>query len=167
MAKTPNRPLYMRHIRQALRAANKDFDERRYGFRGFLDLLHQGQREGSASLAARSPRRVANLPDHGQCACTNTAPAAGEPESALGAELSSEPEIDSTPPAPEPITEAIEVPDLVTPEVDSPAPEIGAQEVAGVEEAQPPAEPESSAPRKGRKRSTRPRTRKAGPKASR
>jgi len=45
-AKTPNRPLYMRHIRQALRAANKDFDERRYGFRGFLDFLHQGQREG-------------------------------------------------------------------------------------------------------------------------
>lgn len=45
-AKSPNRPLYMRHIRQALRAANKDFDERRYGFRGFLDFLHQGQREG-------------------------------------------------------------------------------------------------------------------------
>jgi uncharacterized LabA/DUF88 family protein len=45
-AKTPNRPLYMRHIRQALRAAHKDFDERRYGFRGFLDFLHQGQREG-------------------------------------------------------------------------------------------------------------------------
>ncbi len=45
-AKAPNRPLYMRHIRQALRAANKDFDERRYGFRGFLDFLHQGQREG-------------------------------------------------------------------------------------------------------------------------
>jgi uncharacterized LabA/DUF88 family protein len=45
-AKTHNRPLYMRHIRQALRAAHKDFDERRYGFRGFLDFLHQGQREG-------------------------------------------------------------------------------------------------------------------------
>jgi hypothetical protein len=45
-AKSPNRPLYMRHIRQALRAANKDFDERRYGFRGFLDFLHQAQREG-------------------------------------------------------------------------------------------------------------------------
>ena len=48
--KFPNRPLYMRHIRQALRSVDKTFDERRYGFRGILDLLHQGQREGWLSL---------------------------------------------------------------------------------------------------------------------
>jgi uncharacterized LabA/DUF88 family protein len=44
--KSPNRPLYMRHIRQALRAVDKNFDERRAGFHGTLDLLHQAQREG-------------------------------------------------------------------------------------------------------------------------
>jgi uncharacterized LabA/DUF88 family protein len=44
--KAPNRPLYMRHIRQALRAVDKSFDERHAGFRGMLDLLHQAQREG-------------------------------------------------------------------------------------------------------------------------
>lgn len=49
-AKAPNRPLYMRHIRQALRTADKEFDERRYGFRGFLDFLHQAQREGWLKL---------------------------------------------------------------------------------------------------------------------
>jgi uncharacterized LabA/DUF88 family protein len=44
--KSPNRPLYMRHIRQALRTVDRNFDERRYGFHGILDLLHQAQREG-------------------------------------------------------------------------------------------------------------------------
>ena len=44
--KSPNRPLYMRHIRQALRAVDRNFDERNAGFHGMLDLLHQAQREG-------------------------------------------------------------------------------------------------------------------------
>jgi uncharacterized LabA/DUF88 family protein len=44
--KSPNRPLYMRHIRQALRAVDRNFDERHAGFHGILDLLHQAQREG-------------------------------------------------------------------------------------------------------------------------
>jgi uncharacterized LabA/DUF88 family protein len=43
--KTPNRPLYLRQIRQILRAAGSSADERA-GFRGLLDLLHQAQREG-------------------------------------------------------------------------------------------------------------------------
>ena len=43
--KTPNRPLYLRQIRQVLRAAGGSIDERS-GFRGLLDLLHQAQREG-------------------------------------------------------------------------------------------------------------------------
>lgn len=43
--KTPNRPLYLRQIRQVLRAAGGSIDERA-GFRGLLDLLHQAQREG-------------------------------------------------------------------------------------------------------------------------
>jgi uncharacterized protein (TIGR00288 family) len=48
--KNPNRPLYPRQVRQALRAVDKNFDERRYGFRGVLDLLHQAQREGHVRL---------------------------------------------------------------------------------------------------------------------
>jgi uncharacterized LabA/DUF88 family protein len=43
--KAPNRPLYLRQIRQLLRAAGSSIDERA-GFRGLLDLLHQAQREG-------------------------------------------------------------------------------------------------------------------------
>jgi len=43
--KAPNRPLYLRQIRQLLRAAGIPLDERS-GFRGLLDLLHQAQREG-------------------------------------------------------------------------------------------------------------------------
>ena len=48
--KAPNRPLYLRQLRQALRTVDKDFDERRYGPRGVLDLLYQAQREGLARL---------------------------------------------------------------------------------------------------------------------
>jgi uncharacterized LabA/DUF88 family protein len=47
--KTPNRPLYLRQIRQVLRAAGGSIDERS-GFRGLLDLLHQAQREGWVRL---------------------------------------------------------------------------------------------------------------------
>ena len=43
--KAPNRPLYLRQIRQLLRAAGISVDERS-GFRGLLDLLHQAQRDG-------------------------------------------------------------------------------------------------------------------------
>ena len=48
--KAPNRPLYMRQVRQALRAADGSFDERRYGFRSTLDFLHEGQRQGVLRL---------------------------------------------------------------------------------------------------------------------
>jgi uncharacterized LabA/DUF88 family protein len=44
--KAPGRPLYLRQIRQRLRALEPNFDERRYGYRGTLDLLHHAQREG-------------------------------------------------------------------------------------------------------------------------
>jgi len=47
--KAPNRPLYLRQIRQILRTAGSTLDERA-GFRGLLDLLHQAQREGLVRL---------------------------------------------------------------------------------------------------------------------
>jgi len=45
-AKAPAKPLYLRQISQMLRTAGQDYDSRRHGFRGILDLLHQAQREG-------------------------------------------------------------------------------------------------------------------------
>jgi uncharacterized LabA/DUF88 family protein len=48
--KSPNRPLYLRHIRHGLRAVDKDFDERRAGFQGVNDLLYRAQREGWLSM---------------------------------------------------------------------------------------------------------------------
>lgn len=48
--KAPGRPLYLRQVRQRLRALESDFDERNYGYRGTLDLLHAGQREGWMKL---------------------------------------------------------------------------------------------------------------------
>jgi hypothetical protein len=47
--KAPNRPVYLRQIRQILRAAGSAIDERS-GFRGLLDILHQAQREGWVRL---------------------------------------------------------------------------------------------------------------------
>jgi hypothetical protein len=48
--RAPNRPLYLRQLRQALRSADKEFDERRFGQRGILDLLYEAQREGLVKL---------------------------------------------------------------------------------------------------------------------
>lgn len=48
--KAPSRPLYLRQVSQILRPAGEEFDSRRHGFRGILDLLHQAQREGWLKL---------------------------------------------------------------------------------------------------------------------
>jgi uncharacterized LabA/DUF88 family protein len=42
----PRWPMYLRNLRQFLRSADESFDERRYGFRGMIDAVRQGQREG-------------------------------------------------------------------------------------------------------------------------
>ena len=44
-ATTARWPMYLRNFKQLLRAAEGGFDERRYGFKGLLDLLRAGQRE--------------------------------------------------------------------------------------------------------------------------
>jgi uncharacterized LabA/DUF88 family protein len=49
-AKTPNRPLYLRQVRQALKTVDKDSVEGNYGPRTVLDLVHQAQREGWVRL---------------------------------------------------------------------------------------------------------------------
>jgi uncharacterized LabA/DUF88 family protein len=50
-APTPLRwPMYVRNVKQLMRAGEPGFDERRYGFGGILDLLRGGQREGLLRL---------------------------------------------------------------------------------------------------------------------
>jgi hypothetical protein len=43
-------PIYLRNVKQLLRAADGGFDERRYGFAGLIDLLRACQREGLVRL---------------------------------------------------------------------------------------------------------------------
>jgi len=43
-------PMYLRNVKQLLRAAEGGFDERRYGFMGLIDLLRACQREGLVRL---------------------------------------------------------------------------------------------------------------------
>ena len=49
-ATTARWPMYLRNFKQLLRAAEGDFDERRYGFMGLIDLLRASQREGLVRL---------------------------------------------------------------------------------------------------------------------
>jgi len=43
-------PMYLRNVKQILRAADGGFDERRYGFSGLVDLVRACQREGLVRL---------------------------------------------------------------------------------------------------------------------
>ena len=45
-ASNPRWPMYVRNVKQILRAADSNFDERRFGFGGLMDLLRACQREG-------------------------------------------------------------------------------------------------------------------------
>jgi uncharacterized LabA/DUF88 family protein len=49
-ATTARWPMYLRNVKQILRAADGGFDERRYGFGGLMDLLRACQREGLIRL---------------------------------------------------------------------------------------------------------------------
>src|SRR5439155_179681 len=43
-------PMYLRNVKQILKAADRAFDERRYGFSGLIDLLRACQRDGLVRL---------------------------------------------------------------------------------------------------------------------
>ena len=45
-ASNPRWPMYVRNVKQIIRAADPTFDERRFGFGGLMDLLRACQREG-------------------------------------------------------------------------------------------------------------------------
>ncbi len=170
--KSPNRPLYMRHIRQALRAVDRNFDERRAGFRGILDLLHQAQREGWLRLQ-RDRKGVWRIFPISPTAPTPAEPAAvaapgSEAETAASTDFWESDEIVTTP---LPATQLTEEPPLEAVAEGVP-PRAGAapseavppviEESAPVESVQvePAAGPEG--PRRGRK----PRARKGSSKST-
>ena len=49
-ATTASWPMYIRNVKQLIRAADSGFDERRYGFGGLMDLLRACQRDGVMRL---------------------------------------------------------------------------------------------------------------------
>src|SRR6185295_16779033 len=49
-ATTARWPMYLRNFKHLVRGAEGGFDERRYGFKGLIDLLRAGQREGLVRL---------------------------------------------------------------------------------------------------------------------
>jgi len=149
--KAPHRPLYMRQIRQALRSVVKDFDERRYGFRGILDLLYHAQREGIVRLQRDRKGVLRIFPISG----TLPSPAFSAPTSVAGTEAASPITTESAPPEAS-ITESIPQPqpvELPEPEaaretsLEEQAPALSQEELAEVapsvveqaaaEEAQP------------------------------
>ena len=66
-ATTARWPMYIRNVKQLLRAADNAFDERRYGFGGLMDLLRACQRE-SVMLLERDRRGGLGWLDPGSCA---------------------------------------------------------------------------------------------------
>ena len=49
-AASPRWPMYIRNVKQIIRAADPTFDERRFGFGGLMDLLRACQRDGLMRL---------------------------------------------------------------------------------------------------------------------
>jgi uncharacterized LabA/DUF88 family protein len=178
--KAPNRPLYLRQIRQILRAAGAFFDERS-GFRGLLDLLHQAQREGWLRLH-RDRKGVWRVFPAGPAPSMMPAARAGsgaaiepppelEPGGDLGLGPESEPEIEPEPdllPSETDVTWeadalADETPELAEPPTPSPAVEEGlAAETAQQAKARKPRAPKGSGKTAKRKA---PAKRKAKPPA--
>jgi uncharacterized protein (TIGR00288 family) len=139
--KAPNRPLYMRQVRQGMRSIDKNFDERRHGFRGILDLLHQAQREGLIRLQRdrKGVWRVFPLAEKAT-APAEPVPAASEPVAQAQAAASTDFwESGQTMTATEPATQ-VEVPTEISEEIAASAGD-GAPEVAV-----PEAPPEVAAP---------------------
>ncbi|HET7841843.1 MAG TPA: NYN domain-containing protein [Terriglobia bacterium] len=137
-AKAPNRPLYMRHIRQGLKAAGHDFEERRLGFRGTLDLLHSAERAGLLRLTRDRNGALRIFPTS---AVTSTAiPAEMVPGGA--AEATTSPEMSGAAEASGQAVESIEPPTSLAEVV----------EAGAVEETQPEA---AEAPKKRRGRPSR------------
>ena len=101
-AATPLRwPMYVRNVKQLMRAAEAGFDERRYGFGGILDLLRGAQRDNILRLERDRQGVLRVFPG-----AALQRPSPGAPEAA------SEPVLDAEP---------VEAPDLETADAEVPA----------------------------------------------
>ncbi|HWW83604.1 MAG TPA: NYN domain-containing protein [Vicinamibacterales bacterium] len=92
-ATTARWPMYLRNVKQILRAADGSFDERRYGFGGLIDLLRACQREGFVRMERdrRGGLRVFQGPALRQAAATEaTEPMAMAPQLVEHVELPGE-----------------------------------------------------------------------------
>jgi len=104
-AKSPHRPLYLRQVLQGLRSVEKGFDEKRYGFRRLLDLLHEAQRESLLHIQRDRKGALRIFPDPH----LSTAEAAGAAPEPAVAKLESQPaELGSAPPETAPPIEIAE-----------------------------------------------------------
>jgi hypothetical protein len=130
-------PMYVRNVKQLLRAADTSFDERRYGFGGILDLLRGAQRDALLRLErdrqgvlrvfpGNALQRPSALPPVQEAAIdeagpSEAAPVPAEAESSPGAAAPSTPEPAAAPPpsGPEalPVIEAETLPSDQPPEV--------------------------------------------------
>jgi uncharacterized LabA/DUF88 family protein len=124
--KAPSRPIYLRQIRQAMRSADGRFDERRAGFRGLLDLLHQAQREGWLRLH-RDRKGIWRIFPASTEAVPTPVAAEAVPELAVVADT------ETAPPEPDVLWEAVESLEETT--------VVAAPEVEAPEAAPPPSEP--------------------------
>ena len=110
-AGTPRWPMYVRQMKQYLKTAIEDFDERRYGFTSPVDLLRAAQKEGVVMLE-RDRQGVMRVfassgPDEPAAAemtavdgePADHAVAAIEPEEAIESAAAAEPPTDDTQPA--------------------------------------------------------------------
>jgi hypothetical protein len=135
--KTPNRPLYLRQIRQMLRAVGSPIDERS-GFRGLLDLLHQAQREGWLRLHRDRKGVWRVFPAAGPApVLTTSAPAETDVEAEVSVEVPPGIEAEFLMPVETDVNwEAQEIPEEI-PEPDEPPAPAVVPEAAPVEEAPP------------------------------
>ncbi|HTS71770.1 MAG TPA: NYN domain-containing protein [Terriglobia bacterium] len=177
--KAPNRPLYLRQIRQLLRTAGSAIDERS-GFRGLLDLLHQAQREGWLRLHRDRKGVWRVFPAAGPAPAP---PPAAPPEAQAGAEEGEAEAVAAAPPGLEPEFQPMEpefqgpvetdvdwevevLPEETVEPPEPPPPPPVIEEVVPVE---PPSPPKARKPRaakaaaKGAKRKTTRRTKTKEP----
>jgi uncharacterized LabA/DUF88 family protein len=143
LEKAPSRPLYLRQVRQAMRSADGRFDERRAGFRGLLDLLHQAQREGWLRLHRDRKGIWRIFP-----ASTEVAPTPVAAEAVP--ELAVVPETETAPPETDVLWDAVESSEE-TIVIESPEP------------APPPSEPPAPVEAAPEKRMRKPRSAKRSP----
>ncbi|HTV54114.1 MAG TPA: NYN domain-containing protein [Terriglobia bacterium] len=158
LEKSPGRPLYLRQIRQRMRAIDPNFDERRYGYRGTLDLLHHAQREGWLKVMRDHKgvwrvHPVAAPPESISSSATAVVPAVLVEVTPMAGEVSV---TTSVQPSPEAAAEEPAPWDPASEEAE-PIPEVvqASSEVLSVEQPQPKPKPRRTRAAKGPAKETR------------